>query len=148
MSKLFSSKTLLISLVPILSVCALALSSCNRGPDVSPSAVIQGWLKVYPKDLMTAATLTSWGMREGLSPNEWASRQKETMREFQFVEGQIVSEEIEDNKAEVVVDVRISSVFGEQMQREQYRLSISDNNNWVIDERAVVMIFPAPPSFS
>ena len=148
MSKLFSSKTLLISLVPILSVCALALSSCNRGPDVSPSAVIQGWIKVYPKDLMTAATLTSWGMREGLSPNEWASRQKEKLSEFQLVEGQIVSEEIEDNKAEVVVDVRISSVFGEQMQREQYRLSISDNNNWVIDERAIVIVFPAPPSFS
>jgi len=146
--KLFqSSKSLLIGGVCIAIACASTMISCTGGPDHTPSSIVQKWLSVYPKDLAQAVTITSWGMRNGLSAEKWIDRIKMTMGDFQYVEGQVVSEEITKDKAKVIVDAKITSVLGEQNQREQFTLSIVDNR-WVIDERSVVMVLPSVPDFS
>ena len=85
-------------------------------------------------------------MRDGLPPEEWVIRIQTTLGDFQFLNGQVVSETIHDEKAEVLIDAKISSALGVQVQREQYHLSIVENK-WIIDDRAVVMVFPAPPTF-
>ena len=130
----------------LLLLCLIGVFLLPSGPDHTPSQVVQQFIKVYPKDLISAATITSWGMRDGLAPEEWGTRIQTTLGDFQFLNGQVVSETIHDEKAEVLIDAKISSALGVQVQREQYRLSIVDNK-WIIDNRAVVMVFPAPPTF-
>ena len=85
--------------------------------------------------------------RDGLSAEKWIDRIKMTMGEFQYIEGSVVSEEITKDKAKVIVDAKITSVLGEQNQREQFTLSIVENR-WVIDDRSVVMVLPSVPDFS
>jgi hypothetical protein len=145
MLQMFKSKLPLIG-GALLLLCLLGMFLLPSGPDHTPSQVVQQFIKVYPKDLISAATITSWGMRDGLAPEEWVTRIQTTLGDFQFLSGQVVSETIHDEKAEVLIDAKISSALGEQVQREQYQLSIVDNK-WIIDHRAVVMVFPAPPTF-
>ena len=145
MSQIFKSKIPLIG-GALLLVCLLDVFFIPTGPDHTPSQVVQQFIKVYPKDLVSAATITSWGMRDGLPPEEWVTRIQTTLGDFQFLNGQVVSETIHDEKAEVLIDAKISSALGVQVQREQYHLSIVENK-WIIDDRAVVMVFPAPPTF-
>lgn len=142
-----SSKSLLIGGVCIAVACASILVSCTGGPDHTPSQIVQKWLSLYPKDLAQAATITSWGMRDGLSPEKWIDRVKSTAGEFEYINGSVVSEEVTDGKAKVIVDAKISSILGEQTQREQFKLSIVENR-WVIDDRSVVMVMPSVPDFS
>ena len=143
-----SSKSLLIGGVCIAVACALSMTSCTGGPDHTPSQIVQKWLSLYPKDLAQAVTITSWGMRDGLDPDKWIDRVKTTASEFQYVSGTVVSEEIsEDGKAKVIVDAKISSILGEQTQREEFKLSVVENR-WVIDDRSVVMVMPSVPDFS
>ena len=145
--KLFSSsKSLLIGGVCIAVACSMIMS-CSGGPDHTPSQIVQRWISVYPKDLAQAATITSWGMRDGLSPEKWIDKIKTLSADFSYVEGRVVSEEItKDDKAKVIVDAKITSVLGEQTQREQFKLSIVENK-WMIDDRSVVMVMPNVPEF-
>ena len=142
-----TSKSLLIGGLCIAVACASLMISCTGGPDQTPTQIVQKWLSLYPKDLAQAATLTSWGMRDGLSAEQWIDRIKMTMGNFQYLDGQVVTEEITEDKATVIVDARITSVLGEQLQREQFELSIEENK-WVIDDRSVVIVFPSIPDFS
>lgn len=139
-------KAILIGIVVIAFGTATYFVT-NLGPDHKPSQVVERWIQLYPHDLGTAATLTSWGMRNGLSPEAWIHRATELTGEFRFLDGQIVSETIEDEAAEVLVDTRIASALGEQSQRESYHLSVVDNH-WVIEKRSVIMVFPSLPSIS
>lgn len=144
--KLFSSsKSLLIGGVCIAVACSMMMS-CSGGPDHTPSQIVQRWLSVYPKDLAQAATITSWGMRDGLSPEKWIEKIKAMSADFSYVEGRVVSEEIAENKAKVIVDAKITSILGEQTQREEFKLSIVENK-WMIDDRSVVMVLPNVPEF-
>ena len=147
MKFLRSSKSLLIGGVCIAVACALLMISCTGGPDHTPSQIVQRWLSVYPKDLAQAVTITSWGMRDGLAPEKWIERIKTTAGEFQYIDGHVVSEEITKDKAKVIIDAKITSILGEQVQREQFKLSLVENH-WVIDDRSVVMVLPSVPEFS
>ena len=142
-----TSKSLLIGGLCMAVACASLMVSCTRGPDQTPSQIVKKWVSLYPNDLAQAATITSWGMRDGLSTEKWIDRIKKTMGEFQYMDGQVVTEEITEDKATVIVDARITSVLGEQLQREQFELSIEENK-WVIDDRSVVIVFPSIPDFS
>ena len=119
----------------------------NQGPDQTPSEVVQAWINVYPADLTKAAPLTTPAMRQGLSLDDWVKHSQATLGDFRYVEGQVVSENVNGNQAEVLLDVEISSSLGKQLQREQYRLTLLDKN-WAIEERAVVLVLPSPPPFS
>jgi len=142
-----TSKSLLVGGLCIAVACASLIISCTGGPDQTPSQIVQKWLSLYPNDLAQAATITSWGMRDGLSTKKWIDRIKMTMGEFQYMDGQLVTEEIMKDKATVIVDAKITSVLGEQLQREQFKLSIVENQ-WMIDDRSVVIVFPSIPDFS
>lgn len=142
-----TSKSLLVGSLCIAVACASLMISCTGGPDQTPSQIVQKWLSLYPNDLAQAATITSWGMRDGLSAEKWIDRIKMTMGEFQYMDGQVVTEEIMKDKATVIVDAKITSVLGEQLQREQFKLSIVENQ-WMIDDRSVVIVFPSIPDFS
>ena len=141
-----SSKSLWMVGVGMTVACAMMIS-CSQGPDHSPSQTVQRWLSLYPKDLVQAATITSWGMRDGLDAQKWIEKVKLTGGEFSYLGGDVLSEEITENTAKVIVDAKITSVLGEQRQREQFKLSIADNNTWVIDDRTVVMVLPNVPDF-
>ena len=130
-------------------VAALILGSLlfvGRGPDHTPSQIVQTWINVYPADLNKAAPLTTKAMRQGLSPSDWVKHSQKTLGEFRYVGGQVVSMNVDGNQAEVLLDAEIDSPLGKQLQKEQFRLTLVDNH-WAIEERAVVMVLPSPPPF-
>ena len=109
------------------------------GSESSPSQVVEQWVTVYPKDLDTAVTLTTANLRDGWSQKEWVRTKKTPLAvtQLQFLGGEILSEEITGIQALVMVNAHISTIVGEQMQRERYRL-LRVNGQWLIDEMKVV----------
>ena len=109
------------------------------GSESSPSQVVEQWIAVYPKDLNTAATLTTINLRDGWSQKEWVRTKKAplAMTQLKFLGGEILSEEITGIQALVMVNAHISTIVGEQMQRERYRL-LQVNGKWLIDSVKVM----------
>jgi len=105
----------------------------------TPTQVVQQWITVYPKDLNTAATLTTANLRDGWSQKEWVRTQKAplAMAQLRYLDGEVLSEEITGIQALVMVNAHISTIVGEQMQRERYRLLRVDGQ-WLIDDVTVV----------
>ncbi len=56
---------------------------------------------------------------------------------LEYLDGQVLSEEITGNRAVVTVKVYLSTTLGEQVQRERYRLR-QINGQWVIDDVTVL----------
>ena len=133
-------------LMVITAVMVGGLLFVGQGPDQTPSQVVQTWIDVYPADLNKAAPLTTEAMRQGLSPSDWVKQSQETLGKFRYIGGQVVSTNVDGHQAEVLLDAEIDSPLGKQLQKEQFRLTLIDNN-WAIEERAVVMVLPAPPPF-
>jgi len=115
---------------------SLALSGTSTS---SPSQVVQHWLTVYPKDLDTAVTLTTANLRDGWSQKEWVRTKKAllAMMQLQHINGEVLSEEITGIQALIMVNAHISTIVGEQMQRERYRL-LRVKGQWLIDDVTVV----------
>ncbi len=109
------------------------------GSESSPSQVVQQWLTVYPKDLDTAVTLTTANLRDGWSQKEWVRTKKPllAMTQLKFLGGEILSEEITGIQALVMVNAHISTIVGEQVQTERYRL-LRVKGQWLIDDVTVV----------
>ncbi len=109
------------------------------GSENSPSQVVEQWMAVYPKDLDTAVTLTTINLRQGWSQKEWVRTQKAPLAvtQLKFLGGEILSEEITGIQALVMVNAHISTIVGEQMQQERYRL-LRVNGQWLIDDVNVV----------
>ncbi len=105
----------------------------------SPSQVVQQWITVYPKDLDTAATLTTANLRDGWSQKEWVRTQKPllAMTQLRSLGGEILSEEITGIQALVMVNAHISTIVGEQVQTERYRL-LRVKGQWLIDDVTVL----------
>ena len=130
--------------VPGLVLICLAvlcfLPSLNAlGSESSPSQVVEQWFAVYPKDLDTAATLTTVNLRQGWSQKEWVRTQKAplAMAQLQYLNGEVLSEEITGIQALVMVNGHISTIVGEQVQTERYRL-LRVRGKWLIDSVTVV----------
>ncbi len=123
-------------LLSILLVPSLAPSGTSTS---SPSQVVQHWLTVYPKDLDTAATLTTPTMRNDLTPERWIRQSKALLLNLalEYLDGQVPTEEITGNRAVVMLKAYLSTTIGDQVQRERYRLR-RINGQWVIDEMKVV----------
>ncbi len=109
------------------------------GSESSPAQVVQHWITVYPKDLDTAVTLTTPKMRNDLTPESWVRTQKAPLANLQlrYLGGEILSEDVSGKEAVVVLNAHISTVIGQQVQRERYRLRRIDGQ-WLIDEVNVV----------
>ncbi len=109
------------------------------GAESSPSQVVQHWLTVYPKDLDTAATLTTANLRDGWSQKEWVRTKNAllAMTQLKSLNGEVLSEEITGIQALVMVNAHISTIVGEQLQTERYRL-LRVKGKWLIDNVTVV----------
>ncbi len=109
------------------------------GAENSPSQVVEQWIAVYPKDLNTAVTLTTANLRDGCSQKEWVRTKKAPLAvtQLRYLDGEVLSEEITGIQAIVMVNAHISTIVGEQMQRERYRL-LHTNGQWLIDDVTVV----------
>ncbi len=109
------------------------------GSESSPSQVVQHWITVYPKDLDTAVTLTTANLRDGWSQKDWVRTKKAPLAvtQLQYLDGEVLSEEITGIQALVMVHAHISTIVGEQMQRERYRL-LRVKGQWLIDDVTVV----------
>jgi len=105
----------------------------------TPTQVVQHWITVYPKDLDTAVTLTTPKMRNDLTPESWVRTQKAPLANLQlrYLGGEILSEDVSGKEAVVVLNAHISTVIGQQVQRERYRLRRIDGQ-WLIDDVTVV----------
>ncbi len=109
------------------------------GSESAPSQVVEQWFAVYPKDLDTAATLTTINLRQGWSQKEWVRTKKPllAMTQLRSLDGEVLSEEITGIQALVMVNAHISTIVGEQMQQERYRL-LRVNGQWLIDDVTVL----------
>ncbi len=109
------------------------------GSENSPSQIVQHWLTVYPKDLNTAVTLTTATLRDGLSPESWVRNRKAILANLglEYLDDQVLSEDITGNRAVVTLKVYLSTTIGDQVQRERYTLR-RINGQWLIDEMKVV----------
>ncbi len=109
------------------------------GSESSPSQVVEQWIAVYPKDLNTAVTLTTPKMRNDLTPASWVRTQKAPLANLQlrYLGGEILSEDVSSKEAVVVLTAHISTVIGQQVQRERYTLR-RINGQWLIDDVKVV----------
>ena len=109
------------------------------GSESSPSQVVEQWIAVYPKDLDTAVTLTTANLRDGWSQKEWVRTKKAllAMTQLRSLDGEVLSEEITGIQAIVMVNGHISTIVGEQIQKERYRL-LYTNGQWLIDDVTVL----------
>ncbi|MCH8041578.1 MAG: hypothetical protein IH977_14735 [Nitrospinae bacterium] len=124
----------------MLGVFIFPLSLNAVGSESSPTQVVQHWLTVYPKDLNTAVTLTTPKMRNDLTPERWIRHSKGLLLNLglEYLDGQVLSEEITGNRAVVMLKAYLSTTIGEQVQRERYTLR-RINGQWLIDEVNVVV---------
>ncbi len=106
------------------------------GSESSPSQVVEQWIRVYPKDLNTAVTLTTINLRQGWSQKEWVRTKKAllALTQLRSLDGE---EEITGIQAIVMVKAHISTIVGEQVQTERYRL-LRVKGQWLIDNVTVV----------
>jgi len=90
----------------------------------SPSDVVRQWLQSYPHDLAQAVTLTSPEFRENLPPSKWIIQKESILNHIhmQYLNSQILKEEITGNRAVIEVKVLISTVISEQIQFKRYDL--------------------------
>ena len=133
--------------IPLTLTLFLALWQPNFAPHAgwaievssTPTEVVQHWITVYPKDLDTAVTLTTANLRDGWSQKEWVRTKKPLLAliQLQHLNGEVLSEEITGIQALVMVNAHISTIVGEQMQQERYRL-LRVNGQWLIDDVTVL----------
>ncbi len=131
------------AVVGLVLICFVVLSFSPflnaLDSESSPSQVVQHWITVYPKDLDTAVTLTTANLRDGWSQKEWVRTKKAPLAvtQLRYLGGEILSEEITGIQALVMVNAHISTIVGEQMQTERYRL-LRVKGQWLIDDVTVV----------
>ncbi len=128
-----------IPAIILLSLLLLPSAAPSGTSTSSPSQVVQHWITVYPKDLNTTATLTTANLRDGWSQKEWVRTQKAplAMTQLRSLDGEVLSEEITGIQALVMVNAHISTIVGEQVQTERYRL-LQVNGKWLIDSVKVL----------
>ena len=90
----------------------------------SPRDIVHQWLQSYPHDLPQAVTLTSPEFRENLTPSKWTIQKESILNDIrlQYLNSQILKEEITENRAVIEVKVLISTVISEQIQFKRYDL--------------------------
>ncbi len=96
-------------------------------------------MTVYPKDLNTAVRLTTANLRDGLSPESWVRNRQALLLNLglEYLDGEVLSEKITDNRAVVTLKAYLSTTIGDQVQNERYTLR-RINGQWLIDDVTVV----------
>jgi hypothetical protein len=100
--------------------------------------VVYQWLQWYPQDLPQAATLTTTNLRKGLSQKQWVEKNEPLLNDLQFkyLDGKVLEEDHDGEKASVSVKVRLFVVIGEVVQVERYTLK-NVEGHWLIDGQEI-----------
>lgn len=126
-------------LIGLASLAVLSPPTWALEQALTPTQVVQHWITVYPKDLDTAVTLTTPTMRNDLTPERWIRHSKAILANLglEYLDGEVLSEEITGNRAVVMLKAYLSTTIGDQVQRERYTLQ-RINGQWLIDDVNVV----------
>ena len=83
--------------------------------------------------------MTTINLRQGWSQKEWVRTKKPllALTQLQYLNGEVLSEEITGIQALVMVNAHISTIVGEQVQTERYRL-LRVKGQWLIDDVTVL----------
>lgn len=103
---------------------------------LTPRQVVEQWLHVYPGDIEQAAELTTATFREGVSKEEWISRQGAHLRNLgmKYVRAKIAHEEMVEEEAHVIVHAHIITLMGDHPQDELYILIKNPDGRWMIEQ--------------
>ncbi len=125
-----------------LSVRCLALVALAYGGSeqvwsnvhTTPSEVVERWLMNYPHNLETAAALTTLAMRHFKQPDEWSQQMRSAFLEvkLKYLEHTILTQDIQGKRAVVTVEAFISTIAGNQFQKEEYVL-LQVKGQWLIN---------------
>ena len=98
----------------LLLLVFLLSPAAGFGEGHSPTEVVQHWLRVYPKDMVRAAELTTTACRQGLTKEEWISTQGPLLRNlrFKYLHGSVLFQRVQGDQAQVVVQVRVLNTVG------------------------------------
>ena len=101
---------------------------------LSPAEIVKLWIQVYPKDMKSAAAITTQGFRNGQTSAEWIASKEEALKdlEFHYLGGKIISEKLEGEVSEIHFHAHLSTVLGDQTQEEVYRLRKQADGGWLI----------------
>ena len=82
-----------------------------------------------------AAELTTKAFREGLTKEEWIASQGPLLQNMRmkYRHGKVLFQQIREDQAYVVTQVRLSSILGEQEHTELYELRQDQEGQWRID---------------
>ena len=102
---------------------------------LGPAEIVKLWIQVYPKDMKSAAAITTQGFRDGLSSADWIASKEEMLKdlEFHYLGGKIISEKLEGEVSEVHFHAHLHTVVGDQTQEEVYRLRKQADGGWLIE---------------
>ncbi len=130
MTALCNLKT--IALIAFL-LCFLVSSFADEHK--SPSEVINLWTEVYGVEQGEAAELTTENLRNGKSKKEWIEYSYNALKQigYKHLVGFIIGEEINGDKATVIMNSQVVTIVGSSWRKETYYLKQIDGK-WLIDE--------------
>ena len=129
-----SSATTLVCQL-IFAVILILQGGTVTAERLSPAEIVKLWIQVYPKDMKSAAAITTQGFRDGQTSADWIALKGEMLKdlEFHYLGGKIISEKIEGEVSEVHFHAHLHTVVGDQTQEEVYRLRKQADGGWLIE---------------
>ena len=102
---------------------------------LNPAEIVKLWIQVYPKDMKSAAAITTQEFRNGQTSADWIASKEEMLKdlEFHYLGGKIISEKLEGDVHEVHFHAHLSTVLGDQTQEEVYLLRKQADGGWLIE---------------
>ena len=133
MHRIPSSTTLVCQF--IFAIVMILHAGTVTAERLSPAEIIKLWIQVYPKDMKSAAAITTSGFRNGQTSADWIASKEEMLKdlEFHYLGGKIISEKPEGDVYEVHFHAHLSTVMGDQTQEEVYRLRKQADGGWLIE---------------
>ena len=121
-------------LVLILLLWA-ALPSLAQESPLTPGAVVQLWLTVFPHNLERAANMTTLSFRQGVSREQWVETQGPLLQGLQmrYGKGRVLYEDVRGDEARVLMRVSLSSWMGSDVKNELYSLVKGAEGLWFVD---------------
>ena len=131
--------TLLILLFTIPACCTH--SPLNRSDDSSQiSKTVLLFAETYGTGRMDeAAFITTMNFRDGLPASVWVAKTWPILKAYEYekINTEILSTEIEGDKAIVIVQAKINTAGGNAVQKEIYYL-IRFQGKWLVDDLQVM----------
>ena len=126
-------RALLVALMLLLARSAIALAE-----DLSPSEAVRKWTRLYGKDTVQAAALTTDHFRKGEALEKWAEKIQRGPKEIGYAHlgGKITEEIVGKEEATVTLQALIAAIDGVGTQTEVYTLKRVEGR-WLIDNLEV-----------